>query len=309
MMNGLYDKAVLSFGNYFVPFFKDYFCPKTLEEAMSLLVNYGNEAKLMAGGTDLVNLMRTRALMPKYIIDITRIPELDYIRYDEKDGLRIGALTTLSAIQLSGVVRENSSLLYEAVCQMGSVQVRNKATIGGNICRASPSADTAPPLLALDAKVKIAGPAKGRIMPLEDFFTGPGKTAIRHNEILTEIQMPELPARTGTAFLKASRIVVDLAKVNAAIVLTVKDRVCEDVRIALGAVAPTPIRAKKAEELLKGEKLEDKVIKEAAETAAGETQCISDLRASADYREELSKVLVRRAIKLSLERAEEKVRG
>lgn len=286
-----------------MPLLKGHFYPKTIEEAVSLLADHGKEAQIIAGGTDLLNLLRTHALIPKYLINIARIPGLDCIRYDEGDGLRIGALATLNAVWLSKVVEASYPLLHEAIGQMGSNQVRNMATVVGNLCRASPSADTAPPLLALEARVKIVGPTETRILPLEAFFTGAGETALKHYEILIEIQVPGLPVGTGVAFLKATRVAVDLAKVNVASVLMVKDGVCEDVRIALGAVAPTPIRAKKAEEVLKGKKLENKIIEEAAEIAAGETKPITDIRSPADHRRELSKVLVRRAIKVSLERA------
>ena len=292
-----------------MPSLEGYLRPKTIEEAISLFGQYGKEAKVFAGGTDLLNLLRSQVFMPKYVIDITRIAELDYIRYDEVDGLRIGARATLSAVGLSKTVNAKYQLLHEAIHQMGSTQVRKMGTVVGNLCRASPSADTAPPLLVLEAVVKIVGSAETRTLPLREFFTGTGETILKDYEILTEIQVPDLPAGTGTAFLKVTRVAIDLAKVNVASVLTVRNGVCKDARIALGAVAPTPIRARKAEEVLRGKKLESKVIEEAAEVAAGETEAIGDIRCSADYRKELSKVLVRRAIKISLERTGGKAGG
>ncbi len=286
-----------------IPAVEDSFHPDSIDEAISILSSTGKDAKICAGATDLINLMRTRAIIPKYVILLDRIKELDFIEYNEQDGLRIGALTTYSNLKSSNIIRDNYLLLHEAICQVGSVQIRNKATICGNICRASPSADTASPLLALDANIKIANPAHTKIIPIDLFFTGPGETALKNDEILIEIQVPKPPIGTGTTFLKAKRVAVDLAKVNVAVALTVKENICQNVRIALGAVAPTPMRAKKAEEKLKGEKLEDKLIEEASEIAAHETRCISDLRAPADYRMKLTEVLVKRSIRISADRA------
>lgn len=296
-MNTLYDKTMSSC--------ESYFHPKTVAEAVSLLTNYGREAKVLAGGTDLLNLIRNRVLMPRYIIDIKRIAELNYIDYNKKNGLRIGALATISALGVSKIVKDEYPILHEAVCQMGSTQVRNMATVGGNLCRASPSADMVPPLLALNAVVKIAGRKKTKVVPLDEFFIGPGETILKYYEILTEIQVPRLPVGSGSAFLKKTRVAVDLAKVNIASVLIVKNGVCEEARIALGGIAPTPIRAHRTEDVLKGKRPVAKIIEEAAEIAADETKPITDIRSPADYRKELTKVLVRRAIMMSLQRPTE----
>lgn len=287
-----------------LPALEYYFQPKTVSDAISLLISHGEEAKILAGGTDLLVLMRNRALKPECIIDITKIPGLDYISYHDEDGLRIGALATLRAVELSEVVKDNYLVLHEAAQQMGSTQVKNMGTVVGNLCRASPSADTAPPLLVLDAELRIAGPTETRVVPLESFFIGPGQTVLKYYEMVTEIVVPNLPAGTGMAFLRATRVAADLAKVNVASAVIVKNGACEDARIALGGVAPTPIRARKAEEVLKGEKLGDGVVQEAAEMAATEIQPIDDVRSTAEYRKELSKVLVRRAIRLSQQRAQ-----
>lgn len=286
------------------PTFEYYFRPKTIEEAVSLLASYGKEARLLAGGTDLVPLMRNRAVMPKYVIDITEIPELDYVRVDKTGTLKIGALATIKAVEQSKTVKEEYPLLYEATHRLGTTQLRNMATVVGNICRASPSADTAPPLLALDASVEIVGPDGTKIVPLDGFFTGPGETILDATEMVTEVRVPKPPIGTGTAFLKSTRVADDLAKVNAASVLTVQNGVCKDVRLALGGVAPTPVRAKKAEQILRDNKLEDELIEVAATTAADETNPITDLRSTDEYRKELSKVLVRRVIKISWKRAQ-----
>lgn len=289
--------------------FEHYYQPKTIEEAVSLLARYGKEAKLLAGGSDLLNFMRGRTLSPKFLIDITRIPELDYVTVDETGTLRIGALATPKAVAGSEAVKEEWPLLCEAVLQIGAKQLQNMCTVVGNICRASPSADSAPALLVLEASVEIRGPSETRVVPLQKFFTGPGETALNEGEIVTEIRVPKLPARAGTAFLKLTRVAEDLAKVNVASLLVVQNGGCKEARLALGGVDPTPIRAKKAEEVLKGNRLDDELIAQSARTAAGEIRPITDVRSTAEYRKELSKVLVSRAIKISWERAQGKRRG
>lgn len=289
-----------------MPTFEYYFRPETVEEVVSLLMRYGEEAKILAGGTDLLVLMRSRSVVPKCVVDITRLPGLDYIKKEKTDTLKIGALATLRAVELSNLVKEEYPLLNEAVTRMANTQIRNMATVVGNICRASPSADTAPPLLALEASVEISGPDESRIVPLESFFTGPGETVLKPSEMVTEILVPKLRTNTGTAFLRATRVAADLAKVSVASVVVVEDGTCKVARIALGGVAPTPIRARAAEDLLMGNKLEDRVIEEAASLAVEESKPISDVRSTEEYRREICKVLVSRAIKTSLERAQER---
>lgn len=289
-----------------MPTFEYYFRPETVEEVVSLLMRYGEEAKILAGGTDLLVLMRSRSVVPRCVVDITRLPGLDYIKKEKTGTLKIGALATLRAVELSNLVKEGYPLLNEAVTRMANTQIRNMATVVGNICRASPSADTAPPLLALEASVEISGPDESRIVPLENFFTGPGETVLKSSEMVTEIIVPKLRTNTGTAFLRATRVAADLAKVSAASVVMVEDGTCKVARIALGAVAPTPIRARAAEDLLMGNKLEDRVIEEAASLAVEESKPISDVRSTEEYRREICKVLVSRAIKISLERAQTK---
>lgn len=289
-----------------MPTFEYYFRPETVEEVVSLLMRYGEEAKILAGGTDLLVLMRSRSVVPRCVVDITRLPGLDYIKKEKPDTLKIGALATLRAVELSNLVKEEYPLLNEAVTRMANTQIRNMATVVGNICRASPSADTAPPLLALEASVEISGPDESRIVPLESFFTGPGETVLKPSEMVTEILVPKLRTNTGTAFLRATRVAADLAKVSVASVVVVEDGTCKVARIALGGVAPTPIRARAAEDLLMGNKLEDRVIEEAASLAVEESKPISDVRSTEEYRREICKVLVSRAIKTSLERAQER---
>ncbi|HMK83840.1 MAG TPA: xanthine dehydrogenase family protein subunit M [Candidatus Bathyarchaeia archaeon] len=276
----------------------EYFRPKQISEAISILTRYGHEARVIAGGTDLLVDKPPEA---KYLVDITSLP-LDYI--ENYEGIRIGALTNLYTIEKSALLKDGAyRILPEAVHEIGHINVRNLATIGGNICNAVPSADSPPPLIALDAKVKIVGPGGERIVPLENFFSDVRKTVLKHDELLTEIQIPKRAAHTGTAFCRIGRTGVDIAIVNVAVRINVgPNRVFEDTRIVLGAVAPTPIRAKNGEALLDGQRVDEAVIKKAAQSASEETKPISDVRSSAEYRREMSKVLVKRAVEKALER-------
>ena len=279
----------------------EYIEAKTFDEAVSKLSLYGQKANVLAGGTDLIPLMRNKVLKPKYVIGIAKTPSSAYIVRDDK-GLGIGALTTFRDIEQSVLIQQEYPVLYEAATAMGSVQVRNMATVGGNLCRAAPGADMAPPLLVLRAEVTILGPSAQRRIPLEEFFLGPGQTALRQDEVLTEVRVPPLPRRMGSSFLKIARTSQDLAKVNVAIAVNIMDDVCEDVRIALGAVGPTPIRAKKAEEVIRGRKPEERLIEEAAKVASEEIKPRNSIRSTAEYRKMVSKVLVKRAMIKALER-------
>jgi carbon-monoxide dehydrogenase medium subunit len=280
----------------------EYLQPRSLRRAVSLLTKYGEKAKLMAGGTDLLVSMKARNLRPSYIVDLGSIPKLDYVECNE-EGLRIGATATLRAVEKLSAIQETYTALHEALTHLGSVQVRNMGTVSGNLCNASPAADTATPLIAIKAEARIRGPSGYRVVALEDFFLGPGKTVLKNDEILTEVRAPLLPPKTGTAYMKIGRTEGDLAKVNATVAITTGNSVCEDVRIVLGAVAPTPIRAKKAEEALKGKELTDEAVGEAAARAAEEAAPISDVRSTAEYRRDVCKVFVRSLVRRAAERA------
>jgi len=274
------------------------FEPKTVDEACSLLARHKGMAKVLAGGTYLLKKKKKRVISPQYIVNIKGLPNIDYIHYDNSEGLKIGSLATIYAIETSSVVKEKFGMLAEAAHKLGSAQVRNLATIGGNLCHAAPSADTAPALIGLGARVKIKGLAGERSILLEEFFKGPGETALQADEILTEIQVPNSPPRTAGVYIKHSiRKAMDLAIVGVAVVVTADpaDGICSDVKIVLGAVAPTPMRAKEAEETVRGKKIEDALIEGAARIASREVQPISDVRASAEYRQEMVRVLTKRA--------------
>ncbi len=281
----------------------EYLQPTTVEEAVSLLSRYDGKAKVVAGGTDLVVQMKTKAIRPKYVIDITGIPELEYIKYDDQHGLRIGALTTIRALETASELHQRYPIISQAASQLGSVAIRNVGTIGGNLCKASPAAETVPTLIALSARAKIFGLDGERVVPVEDFATGPGSTILKPGELLTEIQVPVLPPNTKCIYLKhAIRGTIDLAIVGVAVVVNLEPEgeVCQDIKIVLGAVAPTPIRAWKAEEILKGKKISNDLIGKSAQMASDESRPISDVRASAEYRKEMVKVFTRQALRQAI---------
>jgi carbon-monoxide dehydrogenase medium subunit len=276
--------------------------PATLEEAVSLLVAHdGKASKVVAGGTDIVpGLAGGKIKDLDYLIDIGGIANLDYIQFDEKQCLRIGALTTIRSLENSPEIQQKIPVISKAASQLASVGVRNQATIGGNLCNAAPSADTAPALIGLSAKAKVFGPSGERFVPLEDFFIGPGKTVLGKGELLVEIQvpMPE-PGTKGSYYKHMHRGSIDLAIVGVAAVglFDSQTKTCKEIKIVLGAVAPTPIRAREAEKTLANKKIDDALIDKCAETAANEARPISDVRASAEYREEMIKVFTKRALK------------
>lgn len=242
--------------------------------------------------------MRKQKIRPEYVINVKTIPNLDYIRHDG-DGLRIGALATLGEIENSPLISDRFPVIGDTARKIGTPQVRNVATVGGNLCNASPSADMAPPLIGFGAKARLMGPEGERIVALEQFFTGPGESKLHIGEMLTEIQISDPPPRTRGVYVKLpARTAIDLAVVGVAVVLTLdaKGGQILDARIVLGAVAPTPMRARQAESVIKGKTMSDRLTEEAAQIAAEEAKPISDVRGSASYRKEMVEVLTREAI-------------
>ncbi len=278
----------------------EYLQPQTIEEATSLLTKYKGRSKVIAGGTDVVTQMRGNLIKPQYLVDITGINGLSYIDVDGGKGLKIGALTPIRDLEKSAELKRSYPIISQAAGQLGSGAIRNMGTIGGNLCNAAPSAETAPALLVLSAKAKITGSRGERVVPLEDFFLGPGNTTLEAGELLVEIQVPApLPHTIGVYLKHAIRGTIDLAIVGVAVAVTTdpESKVCQDIKIALGAVAPIPVRARKAEEILMGKKIYDDLINKSAQAASDEASPISDVRASAEYRREMVKVFTRRAIR------------
>jgi len=282
----------------------EHFAPATLKEALALLAKYGDDCKVICGGQSLLILMRQGLVSPKYMVDIKGLTELSYIK-EGKDGLKIGATTTHRAIEKSPVIKKKYPVLAEMENRLASIQTRNWGTIGGNICHGDPAGDPASVLIALNATLTVAGAKGTRSIPMEKFSLDYFEVDLKDGELLTEIQIPAPPPRTGAAYYKFNVIESDLAttSVAASVTLGSGDGVCQDVRIALGAAAPTAIRAKKAEKVLKGKKITDALLKEAGEVAATEAEPISDIYASEEYRLELVRVLVPRMTKEALARA------
>jgi carbon-monoxide dehydrogenase medium subunit len=284
----------------------EYLAPKTLEEALTLLSQYDEEeCKVIAGGQSLLILMRQRLITPKYLIDIKSISDLDYIKFDKKEGLKIGALTTHRAIEKSPVIQKEFSVLSEMEQNLSNVETRNWGTIGGDIAHADPCGDPAVVLIALNAKIKMTGSSGERTVDAEDFTLDYFETALHHDELLTEIQVPTLPPNTGVKFTKFSQIVGDLGLASVAMLITLdknKEK-CSDVRIALGGVATAPMRAKRGEDMLKGKKISDALLAEAGQVASEEASPTTDVQASEEYRRDLIKVLVKRVGNEALARA------
>ena len=279
----------------------DYHAPTSLEAAMELLSIYGGEAKLLAGGTDLFVKMKQRLVEPRHIINLKNIEALTVLKEGEH-GVNIGAATSLRSIERSELIRKKLPLLHEAVRSIGSVQIRNMATIGGNLCNASPAADCAIALLALDGKARILGPEGARTVPMEEFFAGPGQTVLKEDEMLVEVSMPPIPDGIGTSFLKVGRTSLDLATVNIAVVLRKTGEAVADCRIALGAVGPTPVRAYRAEEFMKGKDTSRDMLEAVANVVSEDIRPITDVRATAEYRREVSKTLTRDALTIACKR-------
>jgi carbon-monoxide dehydrogenase medium subunit len=280
----------------------EYLAPKTLDEALILLDNYKDKsARILSGGTDLLVKMKTIDLKTDYLINIKNIPELNFI--DTADGLKIGATVSLSRIERIGKVKERYPALYEGIKSMAAIAVRNMGTIAGNICNASPAADTVPPLIAYGAEVKLVSKKGERTVLVEDFITGVGKTVIEADEIISQVNIPEINKNSGSAFSKKSRVKADIAKINLAVYLEREGNICKDCKIVLGSVAVKAIRAKEAEGLLKGQTVNASLIDEAAEKASEEIKPIDDIRSSVEYRTDVARVMVEDTIKVAWERA------
>jgi aerobic carbon-monoxide dehydrogenase medium subunit len=273
--------------------------PTSLRDASRLLKENGPGGRFLAGGTDLVIAMKEKGLVPKYIVDLKRIPGLSGIRDHSDGGITIGALTTMRDIEISPLLRKKYPFLCQSAAEVGSIQIRNRATVGGNMANATPSADVAPSLIALNATAKIVSASGERTTPLEEFFRGPGQTVMSPEEILSEIAIPKTSPRLVGEYIKFSpREMMDLAYVGVAVAYTLRepDQRCEAVRIVLGAVSPTPMRARQAEAALEGQILTEALAQQAGEIASEESKPISDVRSSADYRRAMVGAMTKRAL-------------
>lgn len=286
-----------------LPDFK-YAAPTTVEEAVGLLAQYGDKAKLMAGGTDLINFVKEGVICPDVMIDIKSISGMDQIEFDPKTGLTVGALVKLIDVERSEIVKKEYPALAEAVHLIASTQIRNKGTLAGNVCNASPSADSVPSLFVLGAELNVQGSKGKRVIPIGEFYTGFKKLALAPDEIVTSIHIPPMKENERAAYMAHTvRKAMDLAIVGVAADLTLDaDGVCKDAKIALGAVAVTCVRAPQAESVLIGRKITPELAELAGQEAMKDCAPISDVRASAEYRHDMVRVFTRRAILKALER-------
>jgi aerobic carbon-monoxide dehydrogenase medium subunit len=282
----------------------DYLRPSSIEEACSYLAAGDGAAKILAGGTDLLVQMKNGKLKPMTLVSLRDVPGLSFCRRRDDGALMIGAATPLAELEDSDEVKEGFPALAEAAASIGSVQVRTRATVGGNLCNAAPSADLAPILIALGASATIAAGRSERTVLLDDFFTGPGATVLRPMELLTSITVPQAPPGSFATYLKSYRSAMDIAVVGVGLFVDFATQASgesagtvRNVRLTLGAVAPTPMRARETEQMLRGHPLDEESIEEAARKAAAEARPITDLRAPAEYRRELVEVLSRRALR------------
>ena len=285
----------------------EYSEPASLDEASALLQQSSGQASLMAGGTDLMVQMKEHVRSPSRVINIKKIPGLDGFEYSPVHGLRIGALVTTREIETSEIAQRHYASLARASTDFASIQVRNRATVVGNVCRASPSADTLPALIADDAVLQIFGSAGRRSCKVEDFFQGPGRTKLGGDEIVTHIGIPAPAARTGQAYIKhGRRSQMELATVGVAVRVTLDSSgKVSDVAVVLAAVAPGPLRSHQAEAALKNQLPTNALIAEAGRAAASDSKPISDVRASADYRREMVRVLTERALHQAIQEAKQ----
>lgn len=275
--------------------------PATVSEAVSMLKSL-DDPMVLAGGQSLVPLMKLRLVSPANIVDLGKIPGLSYIR-KEKDYLSIGSMTTHNDVASSPLVKAKCTTLSETAGRIGDQQVRNRGTIGGTICHADPAGDVPAAALALDAELVVAAPQRRRAIKARDFFQDMFTTSRRQNEILVQVRVPVLPPRSGGAYLKLGRGASDLATVGvAAAVALDKAGACKDVRLGLAGVGSTPIRATRAEDVLKGHRPSRGLVAEAGERASEMSRPSTDIRGSAEYKREMVKVYVRRAISLCLVR-------
>ena len=268
--------------------------PASVGEAVALLSTYGDGARVLAGGTDLVVSMKKRELEPEHVIAIGQLAELDFMELDADGSLRLGPLVTHAAVAQSPIVLEHFPMLATACNEVGTPQIRNMGTIGGNVCKAGPSQDTPPVLVALEAELRLVGPSGERIIPLDQFCTGPFCTVLFADELLTQIRIPPIPPGGAGCYKWCTKITAtDETLVGAAVVLVVdKDHICRDVKIALSSVAPIATRVRGAEGILRGKRLTPELIEEAARMAASEAQP----RSRAEYRRRMVRVLVGDAV-------------
>lgn len=286
----------------------DYYAPNAPGEALDLLKRLGNKAKVLAGGTDLLNMMKDKLIKPECLVDINNVEEFRGISYEPGKGAVIGSATKVSEVEHADIIREKYYALHQAAGELGSVQVRNMATIGGNSCNASPAAETPAPLVALGAKVVLRSVSGERELPLEEFITGNGQTALAEGELLAHFVLPEPAPKSASRYsFIGLRDAMEIDAVNMAVNLVLDDdgRTIKELRLVMGSVFPRPLVSREVPALLAGKELSAELLEKAAQAAAAEAKPIDDIRASAEYRREVVAVLARRLLQEAFDAARE----
>ena len=277
----------------------DYYQPQSLKEAYSLMEKSKGNGRYVAGGTDIIIRIKQKAVQPEALISLKGIDALTGIRCN--GGLSLGSMTPFRDIEKDVTIARDYPALAQAVRVLANPQIRNVATIGGNLANSAPSADSAPPLVVMEAGLTLEGPGGKRDIPIEEFFTGPGENIMDPVEVLTEIKIPEKASNTGMAFLKAGRVAQDIAIINACALLVMDNGKCRKCRLAVGAVAPVPLRLREVEKIIEGEEVVPDLLDRVGRMVEQEVSPITDVRSTEEYRRTMSGVLIRRAIQQALE--------
>lgn len=280
-----------------------YLKPGSMKEALQMLKEHEDECKVICGGQSLLVIMRQGLVSPEYVIDIKNVKDANYLTYDAKDGLKIGATCTHRAVEHSPMIAEKYPALVEMEEKLASIQVRNWGTIAGNLAHGDPAGDPAPVLIAMNASVKLGSVSGERVVALDEFYPDLFETVMNHDELIVEIQVPTRPAKTATKYQKFNLLDSDMGLVGVAVTVTMDGDTCKDAKVVLGSAAPTVIRAKEAEKVLIGAKLNDSVFAKAGEAAAAECSPVSDIHASEEYRRHVISVLTKRMAKAACEQA------
>jgi carbon-monoxide dehydrogenase medium subunit len=280
----------------------EYYEPDDTNEATELLAAWGAEAQVLAGGVDLIPRMRSGSVEARYVVNIQPIPGLDAIE-SGASGLRFGAMARLHDLEKTPSVNSSYPALFDAVHQITSVQTKCMGTAVGNICAATPASDVAVALMALDAVVEVVGPNGTRDIPMAEFYEGYRRLALKRGEMVVGVSVPAPPLGSGAAFMNLVRTHADIAKVTVAVALQTDGGRCTAARVAVGSVAPVTIRAMEAEAVLTGQTMDPQTVAKAAEAAAAATRPITDVRSTAEYRREMTAVLVSRALAKAAARA------
>ncbi len=282
----------------------EYYQPRNLHEAFGLMEKYEGRARYVAGGTDAMIRVKQEIWQPEALISLRWIADLRGIK---KTGnfLRIGSMTLWEEIETDPLVASHCPALAEAASMVANPQIRNVATVGGNLCNAAPSADGAPPLMVMEAVLTISGPHGEREVPISDFFQGPGQHCMQPDEVLTAITIPEMPVHTGMAFLKSGRVTQDIAVANVAVYIQMEDMVCKECRVAAGAVGPVPMALQGVESFVEGKEITPDLLLEIQDKAAGEVTPITDVRSTENYRRTITGVMVKRALEQALKQAKQ----